>query len=124
MNSSEMTKEQRDFLLSVDFDKPIREILTSRDRTRRHRYTLAMRAYKTMRGCSVCGYNKCDTALDFHHVRGEKSFTISGAVAGKNVSWERIVEEMNKCEILCRNCHAERHYEDDDVHPRKEDSSD
>lgn len=57
--------------------------------------------------CQECGYNKCVGAMDFHHLDPqEKDFTISGN-AGK---WENIKRELDKCVLLCKNCHAERHY--------------
>ncbi len=57
--------------------------------------------------CKKCGYDKCVGALDFHHINPrDKDFTISGN-AGK---WENIKKELDKCELLCKNCHAEQHY--------------
>jgi 5-methylcytosine-specific restriction endonuclease McrA len=57
--------------------------------------------------CQKCGYNKCAGALDFHHtVPHKKDFTISGN-AGK---WENIKKELDKCVLLCKNCHAEQHF--------------
>ncbi len=57
--------------------------------------------------CRKCGYNKCVGALDFHHLEPyKKDFTISGN-AGK---WEKIKKELDKCELLCKNCHAEQHF--------------
>ncbi len=58
--------------------------------------------------CEKCGYDKCKTALDFHHLDPtEKEFTISSA----NRSWESIKEELDKCIIVCANCHREIHFE-------------
>lgn len=57
--------------------------------------------------CSQCGYNKCITALVFHHRdSANKDFEISG---GRTISWERIKQEIEKCDLLCSNCHAEAH---------------
>ena len=63
--------------------------------------------YKLSKGCSVCGYNKCAVALDFHH-DGDKEFGIAKAIAD-NYSLEKIKIEMEKCDILCSNCHRELH---------------
>lgn len=58
--------------------------------------------------CSVCGYDKCINALCFHHINPhEKDFTISG----RNLSWNRIQSELDKCVMLCSNCHIELHAE-------------
>jgi len=63
---------------------------------------------KLERGCETCGYSKCAAALDFHHRdKLDKEFTISQAI---DLSWERIEAEIEKCDVLCRNCHAEEHH--------------
>lgn len=58
--------------------------------------------------CYICGYNKCNAALDFHH-RNEinKSFGLS--VRGLTRSWERTRKELDKCVLVCANCHREIH---------------
>ena len=61
-------------------------------------------------GCAICGYDKCDAALDFHHVNPEdKEFRIR--TISLQFKDERIIEELNKCILLCANCHREKHYE-------------
>ena len=61
--------------------------------------------YKLSKGCAFCGYNKYAEALDFHH-NGNKEFCI----ATKNtLSLKRLKKEMDKCMILCANCHRELH---------------
>ena len=63
-------------------------------------------AYKGMK-CSICGYSKCDRALTFHHLNPkEKDFNISGSHCKK---WEDIKRELDKCILLCMNCHMEEH---------------
>lgn len=58
--------------------------------------------------CSVCGYNRCQAALDFHHKNPEeKEFKVS-YYRKKDI----FVKEVLKCELLCKNCHAEKHAED------------
>jgi transcriptional regulator with XRE-family HTH domain len=57
--------------------------------------------------CTLCGYKKCIQALDFHHTNpSEKDFTISG---NYNISWDRIKNELDKCILVCSNCHREIH---------------
>lgn len=56
--------------------------------------------------CQRCGYNKCISALVFHH-RDGKDFGIGKD--GHTRSWERIQKELDKCDLLCANCHAETH---------------
>lgn len=57
--------------------------------------------------CVECGYNKCNSALEFHHTDpNEKDFTIS---SNKNLSFKKIKKELDKCILLCSNCHREKH---------------
>lgn len=60
-------------------------------------------------GCCVrCGYSKCLTALDFHHINpDEKEFNISRIIRIKDQSI--VYKELGKCVILCANCHREEH---------------
>lgn len=59
--------------------------------------------------CECCGYNKNMAALDFHHINPEeKSFGLD-MKAFSNHSWEVISLELNKCKLLCANCHREIH---------------
>jgi DNA-binding CsgD family transcriptional regulator len=57
--------------------------------------------------CVECGYKKCIDALEFHHLDPkEKDFTISG----KSWSLEKLKKEVDKCILVCSNCHKEIHY--------------
>ena len=59
-------------------------------------------------GCAICGYNKCDTGLDFHHVNPQdKKFRLNISNMGRKN--KALVEELNKCILLCANCHREIH---------------
>jgi hypothetical protein len=56
--------------------------------------------------CAVCGYNRCISALSFHHVNPrEKRFGV--ARGGVTLGIARMREEARKCVLLCANCHAE-----------------
>lgn len=58
--------------------------------------------------CEVCGYDKCNSALEFHHKDpNEKDFSISNVK--KYTFDERIKNELDKCVLLCSNCHREVH---------------
>jgi LSD1 subclass zinc finger protein len=59
--------------------------------------------------CLHCGYKNNIKALSFHHLNPEeKDFDISGAHCR---SWEALKKELDKCILLCLNCHAELHDE-------------
>lgn len=57
--------------------------------------------------CIICGYNKCNGSLVFHHVDHEdKDFSVA---SGSIRSWKRVKKELDKCVIVCMNCHGELH---------------
>lgn len=58
--------------------------------------------------CEKCGYCKpIPSAYDFHHNDPEKK---DFGISGKSWSIERLQQEVNKCSLLCKNCHAEIHW--------------
>ena len=58
--------------------------------------------------CRICGYKKSIRALTFHHRNpSEKDFGLSER--GLTRSWEKTRKELDKCILLCANCHAEVH---------------
>lgn len=60
-------------------------------------------------GCGICGYNKSQRTLSFHHIeQEEKDFVISMAKITEE-NWPTIVKELKKCVMLCMNCHGEVH---------------
>lgn len=59
--------------------------------------------------CVRCGYCKSLRALQFHHRDPEqKDFAISRP---NPRSWEKVKVELDKCDLLCANCHSELHDE-------------
>ena len=59
--------------------------------------------------CQLCGYDKCNDALEFHHIEPtEKDFSF-GAIRANPKNWESIKRELEKCILLCSNCHREIH---------------
>lgn len=60
--------------------------------------------------CIICGYNKCQSALTFHHRDPkQKSF----ALDTRNCSvlkMDKLLNELAKCDLLCMNCHMEHHH--------------
>jgi len=56
--------------------------------------------------CELCGYSKCVRALEFHHLNpDEKDFSISG----RSLSFDKLKSEVDKCILVCSNCHCEIH---------------
>lgn len=62
--------------------------------------------------CQCCGYNKCNEALDVHHIDPNEKELSFGAIRANPTAWSNIVRELKKCVLVCRNCHAEIHYGD------------
>ena len=87
--------------------KDRREYLIQAVRKRRRRIREKAIEYKGGR-CQICGYGKCSEALEFHHLDSSgKDFGISDR--GHTRSWKRITAELDKCVLLCANCHREVH---------------
>ena len=60
--------------------------------------------------CGICGYYRCEAALEFHHVNPkEKSYSLSNS---KFRTLKEDLEEASKCILVCSNCHREIHYTD------------
>ncbi len=76
---------------------------------RRKKRKLDAIAYKGGK-CVKCGYDEHPTVLEFHHLDpNQKDFTISGNHARK---WDLVKEELDKCILLCANCHRLVHAEE------------
>lgn len=57
--------------------------------------------------CQICGYHRSIHALEFHHINPEeKDFSFNKA---NSVAWDIIQPELQKCVLLCANCHREVH---------------
>lgn len=59
--------------------------------------------------CQCCGYDRCDEALEFHHIDPVlKEFTFASIRANPK-KLESIIPELEKCILVCSNCHKEIH---------------
>lgn len=59
--------------------------------------------------CIVCKYDKCIGALEFHHVDpSTKNFSIGTFYDEEKL--KKVFDELDKCVVLCSNCHKEHHY--------------
>lgn len=57
--------------------------------------------------CEICGYDKNLSGIAFHHIDpSTKEFEISKR---RHATVETFMGELDKCAILCQNCHAEEH---------------
>ncbi len=67
--------------------------------------------FKGINGCEKCGYNKNNSSLDFHHF-DKKNFILSNiSITCNNINklTFEIENEINKCVVLCKNCHSLEH---------------
>jgi hypothetical protein len=80
---------------------------------RRVMLRLWMREYKKTLHCARCGIHD-HRVLEFHHPDGaDKDFDV-GYMVGVGFSKASILREIEKCIVLCANCHRILHYEEDD----------
>ncbi len=75
---------------------------------RRKEIKKSVHKIKEQNGCSICGYNRCNTALIFHHVNKATKEHIVSRIS----TWTALTREMGKCILVCANCHAELHSRD------------
>lgn len=59
--------------------------------------------------CQICGYKKCNDALELHHIDPTKKELSFGRIRANPISIQKIVEELKKCILVCSNCHREIH---------------
>ena len=97
---SSMPKEKRTYADRAEY---MRKAVTKRRKKLRE----MAREYKGGK-CEICGYRKCGRALSFHHINPKKKdFGLSSR--GLTRSWDRIQKEIDKCILICANCHMEVH---------------
>lgn len=56
-------------------------------------------------GCIICGEDFVQS-LDLHHVNSDKDYEVSSM---KGMNDQKVLAEIAKCVVLCRNCHAKVH---------------
>lgn len=81
--------------------------ITARFYVRRKARIAAVRAAKD-KPCADCECKYSYWVMQFDHVRGKKSFNIGEALS--SIGLKRLLEEIEKCDIVCANCHADRTY--------------
>lgn len=78
----------------------------------KRRRVIKMQAVEYKGGkCCKCGYDKYIGALEFHHLDpSQKDFHLGDK--GHCVSWEKVKAELDKCILVCSNCHKEIHHDE------------
>lgn len=80
--------------------------MTNSERTLEKRRRYKARIVQTMGGkCQCCGYCNYDGALELHHIDpSQKAFSICEKTY---IAWEKLKTELQKCILVCANCHRE-----------------
>ncbi|WP_089788608.1 homing endonuclease associated repeat-containing protein [Natronobacterium haloterrestre] len=97
---------------------------TERSLRRRSRLRSWLNGIKRERACSRC-HEDTAACLDFHHVDTAAKEMAVGKMVTFGYGKERLREEIEKCEVLCANCHRQLHFTQPDderrrwVHDRK-----
>ena len=77
-----------------------------------------LNAYKKEKKCARCGFDD-PRALHFHHLDPKNKKRSVSNMVSMNYSWKSIAKEIEKCEVLCANCHAIIHSEEKEKHLKK-----
>jgi hypothetical protein len=80
-----------------------RRALRSRERFAERKSAIS--SWKLEHGCMDCGYDKIPEALEFDHTSDDKLGNIANLCQG---ALETAIAEMEKCDVVCANCHRER----------------
>lgn len=96
-------KWRRKWWASLSPERKAEKQQKANERARRVKEFLA--SYKIEKGCVDCGYKKHHSALDFDHINGTKTMNICFA---KSIN--QALKEIEKCEVVCSNCHRIRTY--------------
>lgn len=95
-----------------DYYEANKKKLNTNSARRQHERGLARKkevmSLLNLTGCVICGYNKCLSALEFHHVH-DKEFQLDKRSLS-NRTLDSVLKEAKKCVLLCSNCHREYHH--------------
>jgi hypothetical protein len=77
--------------------------------TKMRKFVIELRS----KGCSLCS-EQDPCCIDLHHMN-DKDFSISTAINHSRVGWPKLIKEINKCVLLCSNCHRKVHKHNIDI---------
>lgn len=115
MRNSRWSKIEKEIVKCVVLCRNCHEKL-HKDNDKVNRYKINKKVFlefKGVNGCEICGYNDCNSSLDFHHLnKNDKDFMIGeNYITYNNIEdlTIKLAEELDKCIILCKNCHRIEH---------------
>ena len=86
-----------------------REDLYAAQKRQRERTRVKLTEYLSNHPCEICGEDD-PIVLEFDHIDpSTKHRTVSKMISG-HTSWNKILNEIEKCRILCANCHRRHTY--------------
>ncbi|MBV6446331.1 MAG: hypothetical protein IFNCLDLE_02623 [Ignavibacteriaceae bacterium] len=85
----------------------LREFYKEKNNKRKNEIKAYLKKIKLDKSCVRCGFSD-PRALEYHHTKGNKEFEIATAI-NMGYSIERINKEIEKCELICANCHRIEH---------------
>jgi len=100
-------KSKNDFYISTKSSSFCKSCIIISNKERQKKTKQLAVEYKGGK-CIKCGYNKCLAALEFHHInpntKDKDYFNSRGGLS------ESLKSELDKCVLLCANCHREEHH--------------
>lgn len=91
-----------------------KEDYRKRDRKRKCDTKLWFLEYKMQFSCTKCPENH-PACLVFHHRDPTKKIVEISVAVSNRWSKEKILEEIEKCDVLCSNCHLKHHFKENGV---------
>lgn len=99
-------RSMRDYKHWTEENKKLHRARVYCDRWDKKQHLLDLKGGK----CIQCNYSRCNAALEFHHRDpSQKKFLLTSTNLNR-YSWEEVLEELDKCDLLCANCHREEEY--------------
>ena len=90
----------------------MRKFLDWQNERRREYKRKILELKKASNGCIECGWYEHPEILQYHHREKEaKSFVLSTGNLGTR-AWKKILEEIEKCDLICPNCHFWKHFKE------------
>ncbi|MAH42137.1 hypothetical protein CL614_00160 [archaeon] len=105
----EKNKERRK-KYKAEWHQKNKERRNAENKKRREEFREWYFSLKRGKKCEICGYDKHFSALDFHHKNAELKESSIADLITKTTNKQKILEEVEKCIIVCANCHRELHY--------------
>lgn len=84
-----------------------RETVSRNSNKSRRRKAQMVEEFKN-RPCADCGNEYPSYVMDLDHLPGHEKLANISRLVGEGASWERLKAELEKCEVVCANCHRER----------------